>query len=51
MGPDFEDHVTTVLVGIAVRRGEDWSPIVERGMRAPRQTDGGAERSPDSLTA
>ena len=50
--PDFEDHVTTVLVGIAVRRGEDWAPVVERGMRAPRQTATDASGSrPSSLTA
>ena len=53
MAPDFEDHLTTVLVGIAVRRGEDWIPLVERGMRAPRQAETAdeADGSPDSLTA
>jgi AcrR family transcriptional regulator len=53
IAPEFEDHVTTVLVGIAVRRGEDWTPIVERGARARRQTAGSGEagRRPDSLTA
>nr|MDT0666232.1 hypothetical protein [Micromonospora sp. DSM 115978] len=28
--PNFVDHVSTVLAGIAVRRGEDWQSVVER---------------------
>jgi AcrR family transcriptional regulator len=28
---DFEEQLTTVLVGIAARRREDWQPIVQRG--------------------
>ncbi len=46
-GAAFEDHLTTVLVGIAVRRGEDWGPVVERatvavdtGAAAPGPVDG-----------
>jgi AcrR family transcriptional regulator len=30
LGEDFEEQLTTVLVGIAARRQEDWQPIVER---------------------
>jgi AcrR family transcriptional regulator len=50
MAPDFEDHLTTVLVGIAVRRGEDWTLVADRGMRSPSKahTD---PAPPDSLTA
>jgi len=29
-GAGFEDHLTTVLVGIAARRGEDWGPVLAR---------------------
>ena len=29
-GGGFEDHLTTVMVGIAVRRGEDWAPVLAR---------------------
>ena len=50
--PDFEDHLTTVLVGIAVRRGEDWTPVAERSTHAPSPADAHAAAShPDSLTA
>jgi hypothetical protein len=49
---DFEDHLTTVLVGIAVRRGEDWKPVAERGAHTSPPADAGAAaRRPDSLTA
>jgi len=44
-GADFEDHLTTVLVGIAVRRGEDWQPVLERATVAAgagRAATGGA---------
>jgi len=51
-GPDFEDHMTTVLVGLAVRRGEDWEPIAERGSHTPASADASAaSRRPDSLSA
>jgi hypothetical protein len=51
--PDFEEHLTTVLVGLAVRRGEDWRPVAERGAPTSRRDDddGAARRRPDSLTA
>jgi hypothetical protein len=54
--PDFEDHMTTVLVGLAVRRGEDWRPIAERGSHTAASPDadagaGAAARRPDSLSA
>jgi AcrR family transcriptional regulator len=29
--PSFDDEMVTVLVGIAVRRGEPWQPIIELG--------------------
>jgi AcrR family transcriptional regulator len=50
--PDFGEHLTTVLVGLAVRRGEDWKPVAERGTHTstPADTDA-APRRPDSLTA
>ena len=52
MTPNFEDHLTTVLVGIAVRRGDEWAPVSERGMRAPRATGADATgNDPDSLSA
>lgn len=50
--PDFEDQLTTVLVGVAVRRGEDWRPVAERGSHTSASADTGpAPRRPDSLTA
>jgi AcrR family transcriptional regulator len=52
--PDFEDHLTTVLVGIAVRRGEDWRAVAERSTRAASAAPAHAEAAPgrpDSLTA
>jgi hypothetical protein len=50
--PDFDEHLTTVLVGLAVRRGEDWRPVAERGAHASLRTDAGAApRRPESLTA
>ena len=30
VGTRFEDQLTTVLVGVAVRRGEPWRPIMDR---------------------
>ncbi len=48
--PDFEDHLTTVLVGLAVRRGEDWNPVAERGTHSSAEADPSSRR-PDSLTA
>jgi AcrR family transcriptional regulator len=50
--PDFGEHLTTVLVGLAVRRGEDWEPVAARGTHtaASAGTDA-APRRPDSLTA
>ncbi len=37
----FEDQLTTVLVGIAARRDEDWRPIMERAASgAPPQEPG-----------
>lgn len=51
-GPGFEEHLTTVLVGIAVRRGEDWTAVAERGTHTPQAPDAGAApRPPRSLTA
>jgi hypothetical protein len=47
--PDFEEHLTTVLVGLAVRRGEDWEPVAERGTHTADA--GAAPHRPDSLTA
>jgi AcrR family transcriptional regulator len=36
---DFVDHVITVLIGIAVRRGETWQPLLElRGDPRPEPT-------------
>jgi AcrR family transcriptional regulator len=50
--PDFEDHLTTVLVGLAVRRGEDWEPVAERGRHVAPATDAApSRRRPYSLTA
>lgn len=50
MAPDFEEHLTTVLVGLAVRRGDDWQPVAERGTHDPPDA-GLAPGRPDSLTA
>jgi hypothetical protein len=51
--PDFDDHLTTVLVGLAVRRGDDWKPVAERAAhQATTSADAGAGPGrPDSLTA
>jgi AcrR family transcriptional regulator len=50
--PDFEDHLTTVLVGLAVLRGEDWRPVAARGTYGSGPADAGPmPRRPDSLTA
>jgi hypothetical protein len=49
--PDFEEHLTTVLVGLAVRRGDDWKPVAERGTHASTAADTSASRRPDTLTA
>jgi AcrR family transcriptional regulator len=38
-GPTLEEQICTVLVGIAVRRGEPWKPILELARPAPAQTD------------
>jgi hypothetical protein len=49
---DFEEHLTTVLVGLAVRRGEAWEPVAERGAHTATAADAGAApRRPDTLTA
>jgi len=41
VGTRFEDQLTTVLVGIAARRGEDWHPIMDRAASgAPPQEPG-----------
>jgi AcrR family transcriptional regulator len=37
--PSFEDQLCTVLVGIAVRRGEPWQPVVALATRAPSTQD------------
>jgi AcrR family transcriptional regulator len=34
-GHEFDDRLTTVLVGIAVRRGDDVEPVLERAALAP----------------
>jgi hypothetical protein len=34
---DFVDHVITVLIGIAMRRGEAWQPLLE--LRADSATE------------
>jgi AcrR family transcriptional regulator len=34
--PSFEDRIVTLLVGIAVRRGEPWQPIVRLAQDEPR---------------
>ncbi len=49
--PDFDEHLTTVLVGLAVRRGEDWASVVERGTHTSTTADPGAPNRPDTLTA
>jgi hypothetical protein len=50
--PRFEDHLTTVLVGVAVRRGEDWHPVAERGTHTTASADAGpSPRRRDSLSA
>jgi len=50
--PDFEDHLTTVLVGLAVRRGDKWQPVAQRGAHTlVSPDDGPASRRSDSLTA
>jgi hypothetical protein len=51
--PDFDEHLTTVLVGLAVRRGDDWKPVAERAThRATTSADAAAGPGrPDSLTA
>jgi AcrR family transcriptional regulator len=41
-GTDFEDHLTTVLAGLAVRRGEEWRPILERAAGPARPARGAA---------
>jgi AcrR family transcriptional regulator len=43
---DFEEELTTVLVGIAVRRGEDWRPIVERAAATRGPVVEGASSDP-----
>lgn len=50
---DVEDQLTTVLVGIAARRGEDWRPIVERAAGRGHHDGGRAGRAAgtDVLTA
>jgi AcrR family transcriptional regulator len=51
-GPGFEDTLTTVLVGIAVQRGDDWKAVAERGTHASTtENTGTVPRPPDSLTA
>ena len=32
------DRIRTILIGIAVRRGEDWTPILDLTLTAPRST-------------
>jgi AcrR family transcriptional regulator len=50
--PDFEDHLTTVLVGLAVRRGDEWEPVAERGRHSSTSDDAGTTPGrPDSLSA
>jgi AcrR family transcriptional regulator len=50
--PDFEEHLTTVLVGLAVRRGDDWRPVAARGTHGSGPADdASAPRGPHSLTA
>lgn len=39
---EFEDQLTTVLVGIAARRDEDWRPIAARSAARPAAVDGDA---------
>jgi hypothetical protein len=38
-GPTLEEQICTVLVGIAVRRGEPWKPILELASPTPAHTD------------
>jgi AcrR family transcriptional regulator len=49
--PSFEDHLTTVLVGLAVLRGEDWGPVAERGAHTSAADTSSVPSRPDSLTA
>jgi AcrR family transcriptional regulator len=50
--PDFDEHLTTVLVGLAVRRGEDWRSVAQRGSHTASLPDAGpSPRRPDSLSA
>jgi AcrR family transcriptional regulator len=50
--PDFEEHLTTVLVGLAVRRGDNWEAVAERGAHRSAAADADSVAlSPDSLTA
>ena len=48
-GANFEDHLTTVLVGIAARRGEDWAPVLERATVVVEDTAGTPGPRSDSL--
>lgn len=45
VGTRFEDQLTTVLVGIAARRGEDWRSIMDRA------ASGGPPQEPGASTA
>ena len=38
-GPTFEEQICTVLVGIAVRRGEPWKPILELTHAGPEHAE------------
>jgi hypothetical protein len=38
-GHEFDDRLTTVLVGIAVRRGEDTAAVLERAALATHHLD------------
>jgi AcrR family transcriptional regulator len=46
----FEDQLTTVLIGIAARRGEDWRPIAERAASGQPPQEPGASTSPEEGT-
>jgi AcrR family transcriptional regulator len=53
LGPRFEDQLTTVLVGIAARRGEDWRSIMDRAVFGPppQEPAGSIATVKGSLTA
>jgi hypothetical protein len=42
VGTRFEDQLTTVLVGIAARRGEDWHSIMDRAASGTPPQEPGA---------